>query len=169
MSSRTSLKKSSRNYSSNFSVESQSLNDEMIMLSLRLVALKKTYIERLKSIALKREKQLMLQEQLKRIEATFELQSEDHQDILTDFVRQIKSGETEAIQKLVQVDTQILSSQGAKKIIQKQIEECEADYDARIRNKKNEYAELCQRISEMEKDITKIINGVQQTSTSPQS
>ncbi|CCW65905.1 unnamed protein product [Phytomonas sp. Hart1] len=169
MSSRTSLKKSARNHSANFSVEAQSLNDEMIMFSLRLVALKKSYIERLKDIALKREKQLILQEQLKRIESTFEQRSEDHQDILTDFVRQIKSGETEAIEKLVQVDTQILNSQGEKRILQKKIEECEADYDARIKSKKNEYAELCQRISDMEKEIVKIINGVQQTSTSAQS
>eukprot|EP00796_Vickermania_ingenoplastis_P000062 gene62-40_t len=74
-------------------------------------------------------------------------------DILADFTRQYKTDEREMIVKITEVDNSVNKLLEEKIRLQKEIEDTEKLYDAKIKEKKQQFDALCQREAEMERNF----------------
>lgn len=147
--------------------EDQHLSDEIIMLNLRLSALKAVFVDRMETTAQKQKERLATQSALAKEEENLGEKKEEKTDVLADYTRQYKTDEREAIAKITELDACVNRLLEEKVYLQKQIEETEKQYDVKIREKKQQFESLCQREAEMEREFQVILGDIEDSVKEP--
>eukprot|EP00796_Vickermania_ingenoplastis_P003898 gene3898-2767_t len=138
------------------------LTDEIAALNLRLSSLKKVFVDRMESTAEKQREHLEAQAQAEKEAAAHREKLEEKTDILADFTRQYKTDEREMIVKITEVDNSVNKLLEEKIRLQKEIEDTEKLYDAKIKEKKQQFDALCQREAEMEREFQAILGDIEE-------
>ncbi|CAJ1026060.1 hypothetical protein, conserved [Leishmania lindenbergi] len=155
------VKKVSTAASNELYYEDQRLADEIVILEERLNALKKVYLDRMKALAEQKQQQLVFSAELEERTALLEGKKSEKADVLTDSTRVYKVRERMAVQDIVMQDAALNALQEAKRKLQDQLEACSADFDSRIKSKKREFESLCERTTDMEKEIAMLLSDVE--------
>lgn len=143
--------------------EDQRLTDEIVILNLRLAALKSEFVDRMEKTAQKQKEKLLTEASLNAEEEKLQEKREERVDILADFTRQYKTDEREAIAKISELDAKVNKLLEEKINLQKEIEDTEKQYDARIKEKKQKFDALCQREAEMEREFQVILGDIEES------
>lgn len=148
--------------------EDQSLSDQIIILNLRISAMKKMYVDEMEESVKVQQKHIELSHELQESELRLAEKNSERADVLMDYVRQYKTDERETIMKIADLHKAIHGLQEETSKIQKQAEECEAQYDKQIKEKRQETLDISQRMAQMEKEFTAMLADIEQSIQSAQ-
>lgn len=153
--------KGSKGPSNEIYYEEMKLSDEIVMLNLRLSALKSAFVDRMEKTAEKQKEKLLVQSSVSNIEKALVEKKAERVDILADFTRQYKTDEREAILKITELDSLVNKGLEQKIGLQREIDEMEKDFDMKIKKMKQQFEVLCQREEDMEKEFQAILGDVE--------
>lgn len=143
--------------------EEQRVSDAAVALALRLAALKKAYVDRMERTAALRQQHILLTRTLCEEEEKLQAKRDERMDVLTDYARQYRTDERDSIAELALLDTSVNRLQDEKAQLQRQIEETETFHDQQIKEMKAQHEELLQKVNEMEKQFTAMLEDIQQS------
>lgn len=141
----------------------QQLNDEIILLTCRLSALKKEYMTRMDTIARLKMKQIEQQQVLNQKQHELKDKSDERSDILTDSTRQMKTDEREAISQMAVLSAALHRLNEEKTSLQHDLEDQEHQYDKNIKAKRQQLEELSRKSSDMEREFTAMLADIEQS------
>lgn len=143
--------------------EDHSVSDDIVAVTLRMEALKKAYVDRMEEAVKKQQQNLALTETLAETERMFMEKTEERQDVLADYTRQYKTDEREKIAALASLDSKLNRLQEERLKLEKAVDECEASFDKKIKEKRSQVVAIAQRTAEMEKEFAAMLSDVQQS------